>query len=216
VKQHVAALKVQVDQKGATIELDGRALGVSPLQTLTFVEPGAHTLRASHGARLASQRLDVQAGQEYPLLLVLADSNDPPRSGLREQPPSARDRSLVPVVIGATVAAMGVVGLASFGIMASSDSDTMQQLREKNGAYGCNDGTASASDCAAQHDAAISHDRHQNLAVASAIVGAAGLASIAVYWFWPRAEAPPVAKVASGLRMHGAVGVGSVSIFGEF
>jgi len=216
VKQRVATLKVQVDPDGATIELDGRELGVSPLPSLSFVEPGTHTLRAHHGARQASQRLDAQAGQEYPLLLKLADSNDTPARELREPPSSGSDRSLVPVVIGATVAAMGVAGLATFGAMASSDANTMQQLREKNGAYGCSDGTASASDCAAQHDAASSHDKHRNLAFASAIVGVVGLVSIPAYWFWPRTETSPAAKPASRFRIRGAVGVGRVAIFGEF
>jgi hypothetical protein len=216
VKQHVAALKIQVNEDGATIELDDRELGTSPLQSLSFVDPGKHTLRARHRDRKASQQLDVRAGQEYPVLLALADSKPPQASEPREPPSSANQRSLVPVVIGATVAALGVVGLVTFGSLASSNADTMQQLREKNGAYGCSDGTASASDCAAQQDAATSHDKHRNLAVASAIVGAVGLASIPVYWFWPRAEASPGEKAASRVQVHGAVGLGSVSIFGQF
>ncbi len=85
VKQHVAALRVQVGRQGATIELDGRALGISPLPGLTFVDPGTHTLRARHGDRQASQRLDVQAGQEYPVLLELADANDTPRMRFGKQ-----------------------------------------------------------------------------------------------------------------------------------
>ncbi len=74
----------------------------------------------------------------------------------------------------------------------------MQQLREKNGAYGCGNGTASASDCAAQHDAAISHDKHRNLALTSAIVGAVGLASIPVYWFWREPSHRPAPRVPLG------------------
>ena len=216
VKQHVAALRVQVNQEGATIDLDDRALGSSPLKNLTFVDPGRHTLRARHGDRMASRQLDVQAGQEYSVLLELADSNDLPTSGPPELHPSGSDRSPVPVVIGATVAALGVAGLVTFGTMASSDAETMQQLREQNGAYGCGDGTAAGGDCAAQHDAAVSHDKHRNLAIASGIVGAIGLASIPVYWFWPRAESSTGAKGAPRFRMQGAIGIGRVSIFGEF
>ena len=216
VKQHVAALKIQVADEGATIELDGRELGHSPLPSSIFVDPGTHTLRARHGDRQATRQLDAQAGQEYSIRLELADSNRAPATAFQEPPPAAPDRSLVPVVVGAAVAALGAVGSATFGAMASSDGETMQRLREQNGAYGCSDGTASASDCAAQHDAAAGHDTHRNLAIGSAIVGAVGLASIPIYWFWPRAETSPAAKASAGLRMHGAVGVGGVSIVGQF
>jgi len=111
------------------------------------------------------------------------------------------------------------VGFATFSGLASADAETMQELREKNGAYGCSDGTAAASDCAAQHDAALSHDKHRNFALASALVGAVGLASIPVYWFWPRAQGSSSEAAGSAgarFRVRGAVGVGSVSIFGEF
>ena len=218
VKQHVAALNVQVNEEGATLELDDRALGISPLHSPVFVERGRHTLRARHGGRQASQQLDVQAGREYPVQLELAAANYTPVGAIAAPPPAAADdsRSLAPVVIGATVAAIGAVGLVTFGAMASSDADTMQQLREKNGAYGCSDGTAAASDCAAQHDAAISHDQHRDLAIAGAIVGAVGLVSIPIYWFWPHTQRARGANTASRPAMHGAVGIGNVSLFGQF
>jgi hypothetical protein len=212
-KTHVATLKVSVDRAGAEIHIDARVVGTSPLAASVFVEPGAHTLEARLGGDKVSQILTFEAGHEYPVTLRLGVAG----VSLSPSPRAANDdRSIVPVIIGGTVAAIGAAGLITFGIAASSNTDKMKQLRAQNGAFGCNDGTASAGDCAAERDAADSHDKNRNLAVASAVVGAIGLVSIPVYWFWPRDDAAQTASRPRGLRLHGTLGIGSVSVFGEF
>jgi hypothetical protein len=134
-------------------------------------------------------------------------------------PPSSAspdDRSLVPVIIGGSVAVLGAVGLVAFDLAASSDTDRAAALQAKNGDSGCSNGTAAMSDCAAQRDALKSHDSNRNLAVASAIVGAVGLISIPVYWFWPRDETTTNTSGASGFRLRGSFGIGSLSVSGDF
>ena len=212
-KTHVATLKISVDRPGAEVRIDTRVVGVSPPAASTFVDPGAHALEARFGGDKVSQVLSFQAGREYPVSLRLGIA-----SGQVPAPPSAAhdNRSIVPVIIGGTIAVIGAAGLITFGLAASSNTDTRERLRAQNGAFGCSDGTAPAGDCVAERDAADSHDKNRNLAVASAIVGAIGLVSIPVYWFWPRGEAAQTAARPRGLRLQGTVGLGTVSVFGEF
>jgi len=213
VKAHVATLKIHVNRAGAEIQVDERALGVSPLAAPQFVDAGVHTVQARSQGENASVVLSVDAGGEYPVELRLSPTSAE-QDGVAS---SARNkRSLIPVVVAGTVAAVGAAGLIGFSVAASSDADTLAQLRDKNGTSGCADGSASPADCSAQLDAARSHDKHKNLAMASAIVGGIALVAIPVYWFWPRTEHAANAVRSTGVRLRGAVGVGHIAVFGEF
>jgi len=123
--------------------------------------------------------------------------------------------SLVPVYVGAGIAVLGAVGFTVFELAVSSDSDTRARLRAKNGAFGCADMTALPADCAAESDAANSHDRNRNWATVSAIVGAAGLISIPVYLLWQN-SGDSAATANNGPRLHAAVSFGRLSLDGTF
>lgn len=223
VKAHVAILKISVNRPGSEIQVDGRVLGVAPLTVPQFVDPGVHTIQAQSNGESASAVANVDAGNEYPVELRFAAASAPvpapavvsthTASGAAD---IAHQRSLVPVIIAGTVAAVGTAGLIGFSLAASSDAETLAQLKDKNGTTGCTDGTAAPADCSAQLDAAHRHDKHQNLAVASAIIGAVGVVAIPIYWFWPRSEHATEATRSSGFRVRGAVGIGNISVFGEF
>ena len=45
-RRHVASIRVQVDQSGADVSLDGQALDKSPIDVEVWLEPGPHTLSA--------------------------------------------------------------------------------------------------------------------------------------------------------------------------
>lgn len=214
VKKHVAALKITVDRDGAEVSAGGRAIGVSPIHGPAFLDPGARTLEARLDGQKVSQVVNVEAGQEYPVTLKLGSAKITPGPGASGA--ADDDPSIVPVIVGGAVALVGAAGFVLFDSAASSDTDTKNRLKAINGPSGCADGSATQSDCTAQLDAARSHDRNRNLAVASIVVGAAGLASIPIYWFWPREKAAAVTAQKPALRLHGAVSIGSVSILGEF
>ena len=216
VKTHVATLKIKVNHPQAEIQIDGRALGATALTAPQFVDAGVHTVQASSQGENASVVISVEAGSEYPVELRLdaASAPDPANAGARAD--SSDERSLVPVIAAGTVAVVGTAGLVGFALAASSDAETLAHLKDKNGTSGCADGTASPSDCSAQLDAAHSHDKHKNLAVASAIVGAVAVVAIPIYWFWPRDRHTAEAARSSSFRVRGAVGVGHISVFGEF
>ncbi|HEX2673606.1 MAG TPA: PEGA domain-containing protein [Polyangiaceae bacterium] len=216
VKTHVATLKIQVNRPGAEIQIDGRALGASALTAPQFVDAGVHTVQASSHGENASVVISVDAGGEYPVELrfnAASAAGKPNGAAVGDAP---GERSLVPVIVAGTVAVVGTAGLIGFGLAASSDAETLAHLKDKNGPSGCADGTASPSDCSAQLDAAHSHDTHRNLAVASAVVGAVAVVAIPIYWFWPRARHPAEAARPNGFRVRGAVGLGRISVFGEF
>jgi hypothetical protein len=215
-KTHVATLKVSVDHDSADVRVDDRTVGVSPLSAPAFLDPGIHTLSARLRGDTVSQQLNVEAGREYPVVLKFGVAKTGPALGTTPPVSGTDDRSLVPVIIGGAVALAGTVSFIIFDSSASSDTDRKNSLKAKNGASGCVDGSALPADCAAQLDAAQSHDRNRNLAAASVIIGAAGLVSIPVYWFWPREQSASGTARAPTLRLHAAVGVGRVSIFGDF
>jgi len=203
-------------------------VGVSPLPAPQFVDPGVHTLQAQLNGESASVVVNVEGGREYPVELQLTASGKADATSPVTVSPSADNdnRNLVPVIIGGTVAAVGAAGLIAFSFAAASNTDTIEQWKAKNGASGCADGSAAPADCSAQLEAVHSHDRNRNLAVASAIVGAVGLITIPVYWFWPRSQAAsetrPSAARSPRVRLRGAIGINGIngingiSVLGEF
>jgi hypothetical protein len=222
IKSHIATLKISVAQAGAKVQLDDRQVGVSPLPAPQFVDPGVHTLQAQLNGESATVVVNVEAGREYPVELELTASGKADASSQVSVRPSADtdNHNLVPVIVGGAVAAVGTAGLIAFSFAASSDTDTIERLKLKNGPSGCADGSASPADCSAQLEAVHSHDKNRNLAVASAIVGAVGLVTIPIYWFWPRSQPASDARSSAarspGVRLRGAVGINRISVFGEF
>lgn len=216
VKTHVATLKFKVNRAAAEIQIDGRTLGASALTAPQFVDAGVHTVQASSNGENASVVISVEAGNEYPVELRFKASTAPDAAHASTGGDASDERSLVPVIVAGTVAVVGTAGLVGFSLAASSDAETLAHLKDKNGTSGCADGTASPADCSAQLDAAQSHDKHRNLAVASAVVGAVAVVAIPIYWFWPRDRHTAEAARSSSFRVRGAVGVGHISVFGEF
>jgi hypothetical protein len=80
-KMHVSTLKIKTDT-GTEITLDGKVVGVTPLEADIYVEPGEHKLSASHPTNgKAEQVANVQAGEERTVMMGLSkDTNsDPPQ-----------------------------------------------------------------------------------------------------------------------------------------
>ena len=71
-KAHITTLRITVDQPDADVALDGRILAKSSLDTDLFVDPGKHTITATH-AELGSTEsaIDTKAGEESKIALQL-------------------------------------------------------------------------------------------------------------------------------------------------
>lgn len=82
-------LKIATRPPGAKVELDGIAVGVTPL-TLTEVAPGRHTIKVSRaGFRSASREFDLVQGETLTVDLALFTPASPgtPRRGAPGAPP---------------------------------------------------------------------------------------------------------------------------------
>ncbi|HVY28767.1 MAG TPA: hypothetical protein VHB79_19560 [Polyangiaceae bacterium] len=204
-KQAFEAAKAKVSSvevtapRGADILVDGKELGIAPLDGNTFVKPGRRVFEARLGEAKAQQELQAVAGQEQQVTLKLEEPSKPAPAvaaapaapvdaGLPQPPAPAapeppRKRSLVPAYVGAGVAAVGIGVGIGFALAAGSDKDDIDALKRKNGSSGCLDSTS--GDCAAQHDAAEARDRHLTYEVIGFSVAGAAVIGTAAYLLWP-------------------------------
>jgi hypothetical protein len=219
-KAKVSSVQVTAP-KGAAILVDGKEVGTAPLDTSTFVRPGKRIFEARLGAAKAEQELQAVAGQEQQVALKLeepaqmAPAPAPipqvdaglPEAPKQVEPQPESKRSMIPVYVGAGVAAVGLGVGIGFALAAGSDKDDIDSLKQKNGSSGCLD--SASSDCAAQHDAAESRDRHLTYEVIGFSVAGAALVGTAAYLLWPTSSSASAATrsklmVSGGASPNGA------------
>jgi hypothetical protein len=61
--RHVGSIEVRVTPTGAEVLVDGKAVGAAPLEGPVFVDPGQHTIAARLGGKMASQAVELRAGE---------------------------------------------------------------------------------------------------------------------------------------------------------
>lgn len=185
-RRYVATVRVVVRPPGFEVTVDGRNFGPSPFAGDVFLDRGSHEVEARSLDEIATRQVEVEAGDTYevelqvraPAMAALA----PPVTEPTPREP-ADNRSLIPVVIGGSVAAIGVGMLIGFGMAAGSDDNELERLIRENGDSGCL-GRATAS-CAAQRQTAESYDRNLDLATAGLVIAGAAAVGTIVYWYWP-------------------------------
>lgn len=137
---------------------------------------------------------------------------------LDDGPPSERPnragpkKSLVPVVVGGAITAVGVATWLGYWAASSSDKEELERFRDRVGADACSTGTARSRECASARDDYASQRR--NAAVSRIGLGAsvlAGAATLGYVLFWPDPK-PTAAHWAFAPTPHGA----SVAITGSF
>jgi tetratricopeptide (TPR) repeat protein len=70
IRNLVGTLNVEVDRPGATVVVDGREVGVSPLSKPVLLAPGSHEVTARRpGVEFASQKVRMLAGKELSVRL---------------------------------------------------------------------------------------------------------------------------------------------------
>jgi hypothetical protein len=108
-KKHLGGLRVVVDAASATVFVNDRAIGISPLDGEYWVDPGEHSVRAVLDERASkSITVSVNAGQTRSVQLVLPGGSAAAASGAPAPAPSAS-----PSGSGAPAAATAPAGAAS-------------------------------------------------------------------------------------------------------
>lgn len=219
-KGAVMTLKVTVNVDGATVLVDGKAVGTSPLETEVFVDPGTRTI----GARLAGYadaEHAVQATQggeqKVEIALVAAPPPGPAGGGGRgpTPPPTPARRSVVPgAVLGGVGGAALVTGIglivAGAGKLSTSKTESQQVLDAHKS---CVAGATNydTQQCASLASTASTSDTLDRVGLGFLVgAGAAAVGSV-VYFVWPAAKpSAPSAGVVHVVPSVSATGGGLV------
>jgi hypothetical protein len=208
---------------------DGTEAGVSPLGGSLYVAPGEHIIQAHLDTdRVAKQTIQATSGSTYTIELTVPPppltGPSAPGSGLGAPPAptppvdSSENRpSIVPLIVGGSIVAIGAGLGIGYRIAAASKKDEAQTLKQAVGNSGCKTGVAATSDCEAAHDAAQSVDARRDISTAGFVIAGAALVGTAVYWFWPRSQSERAAGkshfiVTGAPTAHG----GSMFLSGSF
>lgn len=214
---------------GAELLLDGKPLGVAPLDHPVFVLPGKRAFELRQDGTNSVQDLQALAGSEQtvvfaaPLSSPSATSTGSVESGLLAPPPtpkadSGKRRSIVPLVVGGGAALIGIGLGVGFRVAASSSHSRFEKLQSRLGADGCGPNSDNTSDCSELRDAVETTDFRRNFSTGAFVVGGAAAIGTAVYWFWPRSDTSTAGSGAKGLRFSGGVapGGGAIWLRGDF
>ncbi|AUX46920.1 hypothetical protein SOCE26_084300 [Sorangium cellulosum] len=158
-RAQVGALQINVSDPGAEVLVDGRRVGLSPLERPVFVWPGQHRVSAQLGGSRLERVVSTKAGDEQTVRLVLpaspAEAQVDGARGLRrvsEAPPSAPPsprpgagrRWLTVGGLAATSAALGVFGGVAAGVAsgAAEERDAALARVQTDSVSGCPGGAA--------------------------------------------------------------------------
>jgi hypothetical protein len=134
LKKGLCEFRVNADQ-GSTVFVGNVAVGLSPLQTPLYLEPGAHTFRVEMSGRMGEKSVTAAAGDSLTIKVELTTNLAVPTAtatatatgtGTAPPPPPPEEKPLWPAIllgslagvgagvgIGLTVAAFGARGSAS-------------------------------------------------------------------------------------------------------
>jgi hypothetical protein len=188
-KSQVAEVRIAVNEPGAIISVNGKAVGQSPLTASIFLDPGNHAFGAKLADRTQDKRMALARGGSYDLQLVI-----PPASALPADTATPADKSYTPPIIAAVAGGVAIgAGIALLVIAGSKDQEREDLLDSLPGTNPCGAGSPSASDCAQVSDLA---DSARNLRTGAIIsFGAAVGAGVATYLLWPKEGHPKSAKL---------------------
>ncbi len=205
-REQVAAVHVTVDA-GASISVDQRPVGTSPLEGAVFVTPGRHVIEARKGSAIATREVAFQAARESSVSLELG----PASQAVPEDAPAAR--SVVPLIVGGAVVAVGLTTGIAFRLSANADDDHANGIRSRLGQGACAGSAGSSADCAALRNDVDGASRSQALSTTGFVV--AGVAAVATPVWW---LLTPRTKRSTSVGMSALVtpGLATVTASGRF
>lgn len=228
----IGRIQVSVSHDAADLRIDGTLVGVSPLTSPVFVEPGEHTVEARLADSVVSKRVQVAKGSWIALELSLAQPAPEPSAMPPTPAPTAfatlraevtpfpaevsGSRSSVPLYVGGGLTLAGLGMAIGFGIAANADEAKANALRARLGPTACSSGTATRSACDAA-DRAVEAQRRDALlsTIGIGVASVAAVTSVGYLLFWPKPK-PSSARVrvrpSGGWTRTGA----ALGLLGEF
>jgi PEGA domain len=233
-KKEIGSLRVTLEPADSTFSIDQQAVTV-PASGDVFVDPGEHRVTVSHeGYDSNSQTVRVSKGAAQVLWIrlqpvgMLAEPapqvQTQPDSGVTATPTappieraSTSARSMVPVILGSGLVAVGATVGVLFWASGNSDQKAADALRSRLGASNaCGPGTplASQSDCARLHDKNSELDSARLVEIVGFAAAGAAAVGTALYLLWPLSSTAAANNWAPTLAV--APGAGSVGVTGHF
>lgn len=212
-KAAVTTLRVTVSVEGARVFVDGKLVGMSPLGSEVFVEPGARTIEAKlAGYQDVRQVVQGEKGGEQAVALTLMAVAPPvvPAAPTPSSGPSTR----VLIAGGSVAGAALVAGIAFMVVRGSKGTEATTQLGQlvNHGGPSVCDAQSVPAACGTLHDTLKARATLGDLGVTSLlVVGAAGAATLIYGLAAPRAvrtaqlrAAPIVSAQGGGLSLQGS------------
>lgn len=200
VRAKVGAVTVRSSENGATISVDGKPVGASPITEELFLDPGEHRIGAAVEDRKTEQIVATAAGSRLTVDLVL-----PKRKGGG----GGTQKPLWPAVLLGVVGASGIgVGIAGFVVSAGKASDESDFAGQVKAAGGC---ASAAQLCTDGEDAASGRRTFLTMGAVGTSLGAAALVGMTIYLLLPSEDPSgatslrilPVVGATSGLLLEG-------------
>lgn len=196
LRQLLTALTIRVSEPGASVFVDGRMVGRSPLDYEVFVDPGTRTIEAKlAGHDDAKQIVAASKGAAQTVMLAPAVPAPPASSVLivappptasatppisSATPPSGKSVPLLGTGIGLAAAGigLGVAGLIASNNNRDATTTITAELTARGGTAACKK-AANTSGCADLRSAYIDAGSFRNLSIFGfALGGAAAIATI--------------------------------------
>lgn len=199
LEKRIAKVTVKVNVEGATVLVDGKKVGVTPLSEPISVSEGQRTVSIETEKRGARQRLIRVAGGEQQTLTIDFEALPPANAvGPLNAPPQPREKAGLGV--GFWTTAVGAVALgAGAGVTGYLALKAQNDNKDQQKTLGVSQSTLSDS-----------HDRAKNMAVVSDVLTGAAVvcAGVAVVFL--------VTHHSESSQVSLGVGPGSANLFGRF
>lgn len=192
-RQGVGAVRVNLAVRGATVLVDGVAVGEAPLADEVFLEPGDHVFEAKlEGYTGAPQHVSALKGASVEVTLALSPLPPPRPVKTSVEVVAVRRRNPAPGIALAGVALLTFGAGAGFLSLSASKRSNAEVLRTQilDVGHGCVNGAANYdSRCTSLESTLHSDDTWHDVAVGSFIVGSAAAVGAAAYFLWPQRRA---------------------------
>jgi hypothetical protein len=234
LRKLVGTVTIQVSVPGATVLVDGKEVGQSPLADEVFVDPGPRTVEARlSGYQSAKQAIEAAKGSAQNVSLTLAPivakpgggdaanggahagGAGTPGAGRETNPEGSTGASSGPrtalIVTGISATALAVVGGIAFAAVSNARASEAEEQRallvQKGGAQPCLK-TELAKECADVNSSFEARDAFGNAAAWSFITGGVlGAATVVYAVMTPKSAvraAPMVGPSVGGVVVTGA------------
>jgi len=229
-RARVAAVYAETDERDATLFVDGRSVGITPLADPIFVSPGRHVVAAKVEGRARVERaVDASAGgttgfvlRTVPLRGSVIGFDQP--GDQRDVTPRESSKSAPILIAGGAGAAVALAAAIALNLAANAEADAarsaQQSIRSAGGSTtSCAGAAALAASCSSLRDALSRRDAFGDVSVGAYVVAGLAAAATIAYAAWPERRAARRADLARA-SIHAApladAHTGGVQLTGVF